>query len=92
MSSSDINDNSSNYPCEKSKQWINAHRDLIYEAKCDRASFVLLIDEIENYSKSIKERRDLYKEIEIIWNDENVFEAIILDNGLIGFQMVERPF
>ena len=40
MSSSDINDNSSNYPCEKSKQWINAHRDLIYEAKCDKMGIV----------------------------------------------------
>ena len=45
--SNDINDNSSNYLCEKSKKWINDNRDLVYEAKSNEWEFAALINKLE---------------------------------------------
>ena len=91
LKDNDINNTPSNYLCEKSEQWIKDNSELINKAQKDRASFILLLDAIGKYSQSTKEQQQLYERIESIWGNENVFEAIILGNGRIGFQMVERP-
>ena len=91
LKDNDINNTPSNYLCEKSEQWIKDNSELINKAQKDRASFILLLDAIGKYSQSTKEQQQLYDRIESIWGNENVFEAIILGNGCIGFQMVERP-
>ena len=91
LKDNDIKEAPYNYLCEKSEQWIKDNSELINKAQKDRASFILLIDAIRKYSQSTKEQQQLYDRIESIWGNENAFEAIILGNGRIGFQMVERP-
>ena len=91
LKDNDIKEAPYNYLCEKSEQWIKDNSELINKAQKYRASFILLLDAIGKYSKSTKEQQQLYERIESIWGYENVFEAIILGNGRIGFQMVERP-
>ena len=77
-------------PNGKYEKWIEANHELINRACYNHSCFNLLLDEIEKYSESIKERKELYYKIEKIWDDKNVFGAGILDNGIIITYMVER--
>ena len=77
-------------PNVKQENWIEANRHLIDTACYDSDKFDSLLDEIEKYSESIKERQDLYKKIEYLWEDKNVYGATITDDGTIFTYIVER--
>jgi len=72
------------------KEWIAEHHNLVLKACYEKSSFEELINEIVKYSSSVKERRVLLEEIENLWDDKNVFDATILDNGTIIPCRVER--
>ena len=74
--SNDINDNSSNYFCEKSKKWINDNRDLVYEAKSNEWEFAALINKLE-FDNNLKnnEKVFIYDDIcKNYWHNEHRFE------------------
>ena len=77
-------------PNVKQENWIEANRHLIDTACYDSDKFDSLLDEIEKYSESIKERQDLYEKIKYLWEDKNVYGATITDDGTIFTYIVER--
>ena len=66
--SSDINDNSFNYLCEKSAKWIENNLELINEAKYDRESFAKLIKQLSSDTNlKTGESVSVYRDINQYW-------------------------
>ena len=58
--SSDIRDNSSNYLCEKSTEWIKDNCELVNKAKYIKREFKDLINKLKISDKLTNEERRIY--------------------------------
>jgi len=81
--------------------WIQHKRFLIDEACTNRAAFKSLIRSMDRLTEDLFKEMDtdsslkntikseLYEEIRKNWNNDNLFEAVLLKNGKFGFYQVQ---
>ena len=84
---SDINNNRSNYLCEKSARWIKDNRELVDTAKYNESKFEELINRLEqdNVLEENSEYIDVYDDIRRnCWHDEHRFGINYKSSGFFG--------